>query len=60
MPSLIQKMRRNLRRWGMSGPSRAEKVALAKRELERKLMADGLSRSQAKTAVSVRFGQGRQ
>ena len=36
------------------------RVARAKRAYELQLRAAGLTRSQAKTAVSVRFGQGRQ
>lgn len=55
MPALIQKMRRNVWRWTGRGLSRAEKVAQAKRTLERELRAAGLSRAAARREVSARF-----
>lgn len=62
MPSLIEKLRRRAatfaRREG-TGDRKEKRIARAKREYELQLRAQGLSRTNAKLAVAVRFSQGK-
>lgn len=61
MSSLIEKLRRRAATFARSqgtGDPKAKRIALAKREYELQLRANGFSRAQAKHAVRVRFNRG--